>query len=116
MEDYLKLGLTTFPEGVTRSECHAWSASPNFEMLAMFAGIETAAPGFKKVMILPQLQKLDKVAGSVAHWAGKIDVSFEKRGKHLSGVVTLPLGISGKLEWSGKVVELKQRENKIELD
>ncbi|MEJ0056619.1 MAG: alpha-L-rhamnosidase C-terminal domain-containing protein [Bacteroidota bacterium] len=115
-KDYLKLGLTTFPEGVTRSECHAWSASPNFEMLALFAGVETAAPGFKKVIIRPQLQKLDKVSGSIAHWAGKLEVSFEKKGKHLSGVVSLPAGITGRLEWGGSTVLLKEGKNEVGVD
>ncbi len=115
-KDLLKLGLTTFPEGVARSECHAWSASPDFEMLATFAGIQPQIPGFKKVVIRPQLQKLDKVSGSMAHWAGKLEVSFEKKGKQLTGTVTLPPGITGRLEWEQKVIDLRPGENKIDVN
>jgi hypothetical protein len=109
----LSQGLTTFPEGVDRSDCHAWSASPNFEMLATFAGVQPLLPGFKKVLIRPQLQKLDKVSGSIPHWAGNLEVSFEKRNGRLSGVVNLPDKITGRLEWNGKVIELQPGENKI---
>jgi alpha-L-rhamnosidase len=109
----LALGLTTFPEGVSRSECHAWSASPNFEMLATFAGIQPDAPGFKKVLIRPQLQKLDNVKGVVPHWAGALEVDLTKKDNQLSGTIVLPGAITGRLEWNGKVTELKSGRNEI---
>jgi len=112
-KDLLNVGLTTFPEGVDRSECHAWSASPDFEMLATFAGIQPQTPGFKKVLIRPLMQKLETVAGNIPHWAGELSVDFQKSGTQLSGKVTLPTSITGRLEWNGKVVELKSGENKI---
>ena len=114
-KDLLKLGLTTFPEGVDRSECHAWSASPDFEMLATFCGIESDAPGFEKVLIRPQLQSLSKVQGSIPHWAGNLEVIFEKKGEGLSGKVILPKGITGKLVWNLKTMELREGENNIRL-
>jgi len=112
-KNLLSLGLTTFPEGVDRSECHAWSASPDFEMLATFAGIQPQTPGFKKVLIRPQLQKLESVKGNIPHWAGDLAVDFRKSGNQLTGTVTLPNSITGRLEWNGKVIELKPGENKI---
>ncbi len=114
-KDLLSLGLTTFPEGVDRSECHAWSASPNFEMLATFAGVQPLTPGFKKVLIRPLMQSLDKVQGSIPHWAGELQVDFVKTGNQLNGRVILPKGINGRLEWNGKVIELKPGENKISM-
>ena len=114
-KDLLSLGLTTFPEGVDRSECHAWSASPNFEMLATFAGVQPLTPGFKKVLIRPLMQSLDKVHGSIPHWAGELQVDFVKTGNQLNGRVILPKDINGRLEWNGKVVELKPGENTISV-
>lgn len=111
----LMLGLTTFPEGVDRSECHAWSASPNFEMIATFAGIQPIVAGFKKVLIKPQLQKLDKVKASLPHWAGNLEVNLDKKGTGLTGIVILPKEITGRLEWNGKLIELKPGENKINV-
>ncbi|MBL7862266.1 MAG: alpha-L-rhamnosidase [Cyclobacteriaceae bacterium] len=115
-KELLDLGLTTFPEGVSRSECHAWSASPNFEMLATFAGIQPQTPGFKKVLVRPQLQALQRVTGKIPHWAGELSVEFEKKGNQLMGNVTLPPTISGRLEWNGKVVELKSGSNVIRVE
>lgn len=114
-KDLLSLGLTTFPEGVDRSECHAWSASPNYEMLATFAGVQPMSPGFKKVLIRPLLQSLDNVKGSIPHWAGELQVDFVKMGKQLTGKITLPKEITGRLEWNGKVIELKSGENTISV-
>jgi len=114
-KNLLSLGLTTFPEGVDRSECHAWSASPNYEMLATFAGVQPSAPGFKKVLIRPLMQSLDNVKGSIPHWAGELQVDFVKTGKQLSGRVILPKEITGRLEWNGKVIDLKPGENKISV-
>ena len=113
--DLLKEGLTTFPEGDSRSDCHAWSASPDFEMLATFAGIQPQIPGFKKVVVRPLMQKLNKVSGSIPHWAGKLEVDFEKKGYQLTGSVMLPEGITGRLEWGDKVVELKSGGNQIDV-
>ncbi len=114
-KELISLGLSTFPEGHPRSECHAWSASPNYEMLATFAGVQPSTPGFKSVQIRPLMQSLDKVQGSIPHWAGNLQVDFIKEGNQLTGKVILPHDISGKLEWNGKTIELKSGENKISI-
>ena len=51
--DMLKRGLTTFAERPepTRSDCHAWSASPNYDLLATVCGIRPGGPGFRSVRI-----------------------------------------------------------------
>ena len=112
-KDLLSLGLTTFPEGVTRSDCHAWSASPDFEMLSTFAGIRPQVFGFRKVLIRPDMDALESVDASMAHWAGKITVRLEKKGKGVKGLVVLPPEITGRFEWGNSVVELKPGENEV---
>ena len=54
-EEMLQKGLTTFEEGDydERSDCHAWSASPNYDFLATVCGITPAGPGFRMVRIAP---------------------------------------------------------------
>ncbi|NJN28965.1 MAG: hypothetical protein HC819_24915 [Cyclobacteriaceae bacterium] len=84
-------------------------------MLATFAGIQPQTPGFKKVLIRPQLQKLESVKGNIPHWAGDLIVDFKKNGNQLTGTVTLPTSITGRLEWNGKVVELKSGENRVSV-
>ncbi len=63
--DMLARGLTTFAEVVdrpgnpSRSDCHAWSASPNIEILRTVLGVDSAAPGFRRVSVRPHLGKLE---------------------------------------------------------
>ena len=52
----LRYGFTTFPECPsldTRSECHAWSASPVYEFITGLLGVSPAAPGFTDVKVAP---------------------------------------------------------------
>ncbi|HET7345950.1 MAG TPA: hypothetical protein VFJ10_01375, partial [Acidobacteriaceae bacterium] len=62
----LDLGLSTWAEKPepTRSDCHAWSASPNYDLLTLVAGIRPAAPGFSRVMIEPHLEGLHHLDAS----------------------------------------------------
>ena len=69
-------GLTTFAEVVdrpgrpTRSDCHAWSASPNIELMRTVLGVDSAAPGFSRVVVRPHLGQLKFVEGAVPHPQG----------------------------------------------
>jgi hypothetical protein len=116
--DAVKLGFTTFPEGPepTRSDCHAWSASPNYELLATVCGIEPATPGFKKVNITPALGKLKEVEGVMPHPLGVISLKLKRTGKEgIQGEISLPEGLDGNFTWNGKTVELKGGSQKIKL-
>ena len=75
----LSLGLTTWAEKPepTRSDCHAWSAHPNFDLLATVAGIESAGPGFSKVTIQPRLGALQQLKATLPHPLGDITVAYE---------------------------------------
>lgn len=116
--DMLAMGLTTFAEQPepTRSDCHAWSASPVYEMLATICGISPAEPGFKSVRMLPYLGDLPSVEGRMPHPAGEIAVKFVKTATGgLTGSVTLPPNITGTLRWQGKVQVLKSGEQTVNL-
>ena len=95
----LKIGLTTFAEKPepTRSDCHAWSASPDYDFLATICGIMPDAPGFSRVLIRPALGELTEVEGSMPHPKGMIRVKLRKRGAGISGEVELPPGVSGQV-------------------
>ncbi|GAB3576606.1 hypothetical protein GCM10027578_42820 [Spirosoma luteolum] len=108
--DMLALGLTTFAENPepTRSDCHAWSASPLYELLATTCGIRPAEPNFKSVRIEPAFGALSTVSGRMPHPAGEIAVQFRKTpAGGLTGTVTLPAGLTGTLRWNGKAMPLK---------
>jgi hypothetical protein len=116
--DMLKLGLTTFAERPepTRSDCHAWSASPNYELLASVCGIEPAEPGFRSVRIEPNLGPLTWAEGTVPHPKGKIRVKLTRKGAEgLQGVISLPEGLTGEIVWKGKRVALRSGEQSLEM-
>ena len=106
----LDLGLTTVPETPepTRSDSHAWSAHPNYGLLATVLGVRPAEPGFKKVRIAPHLGPLQRAEGRVPHPRGSIEVRIARTaGGGLHADVTLPGGLEGVLEWGAKEVALR---------
>jgi len=106
----LDLGLTTVPETPepTRSDSHAWSAHPNYGLLATVLGVRPAEPGFKKVRIAPHLGPLRRAEGRVPHPLGVIGVRLTRtEGGGLRGEVTLPKGLEGVFEWGGKKTALQ---------
>ncbi len=115
--DMLARGLTTFAEVVdrpgqaSRSDCHAWSASPNIEIFRTLLGVDSAAAGFKRVSIRPHLGKLRRVRGSVPHPKGSVDVSIEPQASGYAVRVNLPPGVAGEFAWRGARRDLLAGEN-----
>lgn len=109
-KDMLNIGLTTFAEKQepTRSDCHAWSASPNYDFLATVAGIRPSSPGFATLRMEPALGDLQFIKGQMPHPAGTIYFDLKRDGeKGLTGEVTLPEGLTGSFGWNGKSIPLK---------
>lgn len=91
-------GLTTFAEEPepTRSDCHAWSASPLYYFLSLVCGIKPAESGFKTVKIEPHLGQLKWIEGSLPHRLGTITVNLKRDDQNkLSGKVILPENLTG---------------------
>ncbi|WPP53256.1 family 78 glycoside hydrolase catalytic domain [Catalinimonas niigatensis] len=116
--DMLDEGLTTFAEHEenTRSDCHAWSASPNYEFLATVVGIMPASPHFASVQIAPALGYLQEVSGSIPHPLGQLEVKLKRKGKvGIQGSVSLPEGASGTFVWKGKTIPLKGGKQEVNI-
>ena len=114
----LNQGLTTFAEepDPTRSDCHAWSASPLYHFLSLVCGVKPGAPGFSKVRIAPHLNGLQTVNASIPHPLGTIEVLWEAVGDTgLKGQVVLPEGVDGSLEWGGHSYPLQAGVNPIRI-
>jgi hypothetical protein len=111
----LDLGLTTWAEtpDPTRSDSHAWSAHPNYDLLTTVAGIEPAQPGFVKVRIAPHLGTLTSLSATVPTPRGNVSVKYSRSGDALSADVTLPDGVTGVLRWQGREVPLKSGAQKV---
>lgn len=101
----LKNGMTTWAETPepTRSDCHAWGASPNIELFRIVLGISSEAPGFSKIQIRPSLGKLTRVSGVMPHPKGDIKVSLQlmPNGK-LKKQISVPKGVECEFIWQGK--------------
>ncbi|MFZ9660287.1 MAG: alpha-L-rhamnosidase N-terminal domain-containing protein [Chitinophagaceae bacterium] len=116
--DMIKIGLTTFAEepDPTRSDCHAWSSSPNYDFFSIICGINPSSPGFSSVEIAPALGELKEIEGVLPHPSGMIQVKMKRTG--LSGInaqVRLPQGLNGNFIWNNKIVKLKPGIQEINL-
>jgi hypothetical protein len=117
-KDNLANGLTTWAEisdiNAARSDCHAWGASPNIEFFRTVLGIDTDAPGFERVKIVPHLGKLRNAEGVMPHPKGEIKVSYkiDANGK-CDATITLPEATTGTFFWKNKAYQLKDNETKF---
>lgn len=115
--DALELGMTTFPEHPepSRSDAHAWSASPNYDFLATVTGIRPDAPRFASVLIEPNPGSLEWIEASMPHPLGEIRVEFSISDNQLSGSVTLPEGLDGRFVWRDEEIPLQSGKQTIEI-
>jgi hypothetical protein len=113
----LKMGLSTWAETPepTRSDSHAWSASPNYDLLTIVAGIRPAAPGFARVDIEPHLGQLTHLEASMPHAGGDIHVSYRRVENSWQASIDLPKGLTGELLWSGKTYSLHEGSEEFHL-
>jgi len=110
-------GLTTFAEtpDPTRSDCHAWSASPVYYFLSLIAGIKPAEPGFKSVLIEPHFGDLKNIEASLPIQQGDIKVHLSKDTEGLvSGEIVLPNNVEGEFNLNNIRIHLKSGMNKLE--
>lgn len=109
-QQMLDAGCTTWPEtGLkSRSECHAWGASPNYHLYKILLGVQPAAPGFSKVTIAPHPGGADSISGVVPTPAGDVAVSLQRTAPgNWQANIHLPAGVSGQLVWQGRQYSLQ---------
>ncbi len=111
------LGLTTWAEQPepTRSDSHAWSAHPDYDLLTTVAGIRPATPGFKTVLVTPHPGSLQHILATVPTPTGNIAAEYTREPSGLRAVITLPPGISGALQWQGKTSPLHEGKQELQL-
>ncbi len=113
----VSLGLTTWAEQPepTRSDSHAWSAHPNYDLLTIVAGIRPATPGFATVVMAPHLGSLKHVSAVVPSPKGLIEVEYTVEHFSVKAVVVLPAGVSGELLWDGEPSTLHEGKQELQL-
>jgi alpha-L-rhamnosidase len=91
----IERGNTTFEEywsgpAGEASRCHAWSATPTYDLTTHVLGVRPSEPGYGKAEIRPHFGRLKRLAGRVPTPHGMIEISLERdRG----GSITLPDGV-----------------------
>jgi alpha-L-rhamnosidase len=115
--DMAALGLTTWAETPepTRSDSHAWSAHPNFDLLTIIAGIRPATPGFSTVTIEPHLAGLHHVDASMPSPKGDIHVEYTQEDRGIKAEIQLPPQVSGVLLWHEKIYPLHTGQQEVTL-
>ncbi len=114
----IQMGMTTWAEtdvNTTRSDCHAWGASPNIEFFRTVLGIDSDAPGFAKLKIEPHLGEISSIGGEVPHPNGKVSVHYTRKQGKWSMNINLPRKTSGTFIWNNKSYPLKEGENNLQL-
>jgi len=114
----LPLHFSTWPEtpAPTRSDSHAWSAHPIYDLLTLVAGIEPASPGFATVRIAPHMGSLPSLTATYPHPQGEIEVKYERKGSDFHAEITLPGTLTGTFQIdSGRIMPLKPGRNKIDI-
>jgi hypothetical protein len=101
--ELLAMGFSTWPEmpGDSRSDSHAWSAHPTYDLLTIVGGIHPGSPGFRTVRIAPELGDLKKLTVRYPHPLGEIVAQYEREGELLKVGIILPAGLGGSFEWHG---------------
>jgi alpha-L-rhamnosidase len=113
----LRLGLTTWAETPepTRSDSHAWSAHPNFDLLRIVAGIRPGAPGFARAIIEPRMGQLKNIDAVYPHERGDIQVSLRRAGRGVYATITIPPNVPSEFVWAGKIYSLHTGQQVIEV-
>ncbi len=113
----LPLHFSTWPEtpGETRSDSHAWTSHPIYDLLTLVAGIEPASPSFKTVRIAPHLGNLPSLKATFPHPQGEITVDYQRHGTTLDATITLPPNLSGTFSLGKQEKPLHPGENKLHV-
>jgi len=113
----LSLGLTTWAESPepTRSDSHAWSAHPNYDLLTIVAGIHPKSSGFRTIEIEPHLGILKHVDATMPTPKGPVAVEYQKVANGVSARITLPAGTAGNLIWKGAKLALHEGVQQLSL-
>lgn len=90
----LELDCTTCPETPkqSRSECHAWSALPVFEMMRTMAGVSSEGIGWERMRIEPHTMDLTDLQGKVVTPKGTVIFRYERTESTWHYFLELPAG------------------------
>jgi hypothetical protein len=91
---WIAAGEPTFWElwelGEASSTCHAWSATPTFDLSTEVLGVAPLAPGFRRFCVAPRPADLTWAEGICPSPAGDIAVAWRQEADRFELTVTVP--------------------------
>ena len=116
--DCLDMNFSTIPETPdvnSRSDCHGWGSHPIWHLHTGVAGVKSAAPFYKKVLVEPQPAHLKSIRSSTPTPKGDVKLDLSFYGTKVCGTVALPEGLSGTFRWNGVDAPLSSGRNAIDF-
>jgi hypothetical protein len=80
----------------TGSRCHAWSATPTYDLTTHVLGVKPLKPGYAEAEIAPWFGTLLHLEGAVPTPRGLIEVTLDR---HRGGEITVPSGVIAHLRF-----------------
>ncbi len=75
----------------TGSRCHAWSATPTYDLTTWVLGVRPAAPGYARAEITPRFGSLRHLEGRVPTPHGLIEINLNRED---GGTIAIPHGVN----------------------
>jgi hypothetical protein len=82
----------TWQVGASTSHCHAWSATPTFDLSTDVLGVTPIAPGMRRLRIAPQTAGLDWACGRFPTPHGEVSIDWQASDGKVRLELTLPAG------------------------
>jgi alpha-L-rhamnosidase len=103
-------GLSTWAETPepTRSDSHAWSAHPTFDLLHLVAGIRPSKPHFSALTIAPAPGNLTRFQAVYPHRLGNISVTMIQESGKDNFEFVIPSGLPSEFVWKGHTFPLHE--------
>jgi hypothetical protein len=79
------------------SQCHAWSATPSFDLSTEVLGVRPLAPGFARLSVEPHAAGLEWARGVFPSPAGDIPVAWERLNGGFRLEVEVPSGCGARV-------------------
>ena len=79
------------------SKCHAWSATPTYDLSTDVLGVSPIEPGFKRLRIAPQIVNLGWARGKYPTPHGEVSVDWKHKAGRFELNVTVPRGCTAEI-------------------
>jgi len=83
------------------SQCHAWSATPTFDLSADLLGVAPLAAGFRRLRIAPQIAGLEWARGTFPTPHGEVKVAWHRHDGRVTLKISVPVACVAEVQCPG---------------